>query len=70
MTDEQRQRVHDLLYSCDDRAELCEKVVLLEELAVDMWREIAFAYMEQVTTDETLREFSSRMTQLGIEVGP
>jgi hypothetical protein len=34
MTDEQRQRIHDIEYSCDSRAELAERIVALEnELA-------------------------------------
>lgn len=31
MTEEQRQRVHDLLYSTESREELCERIVLLED---------------------------------------
>jgi len=31
VTDEQKQRVHDLLYSCDSREELCERIVALED---------------------------------------
>ena len=31
MTDEQKQRVHDLLYSTKGRDELCERIVLLED---------------------------------------
>lgn len=31
MTDEQKQRVHNLLYSCKGRDELCELIVLLED---------------------------------------
>ena len=31
MTEEQMQRVHDLLYSCDSREELCERIVTLED---------------------------------------
>lgn len=44
MTDEQRQRIHDITYSCDDRAELAERIVALEEenaklreLARELW---------------------------------
>jgi len=31
MTDEQKQQAHDLLYSCDSREELCERIVALED---------------------------------------
>lgn len=31
MTDEQRQRIHDIEYSCDSRAELAERIVALED---------------------------------------
>ena len=31
MTDEQRQRIHDIEYSCDSRAELAESIVGLED---------------------------------------
>lgn len=31
MTDEQKQRVHDLLYSTKGRDELCERIVALED---------------------------------------
>lgn len=46
MTDEQKQQAHDLLYSCDSREELCERIVALEDengllsgfwTADDMW---------------------------------
>lgn len=31
MTDEQRKRIHKIVYSCDDRAELAERIVALED---------------------------------------
>jgi len=31
MTDEQRKRIHDITYSTDDRMELAERIVALEE---------------------------------------
>lgn len=34
----------------------------------DMWRELAVACAEQVTSHETLRKVSDRMCELGIEV--
>ena len=40
----------------------------LRELVCDMWRELAVACAEQVTSHETLRKVSDRMCELGIEV--
>lgn len=40
----------------------------LRELVRDMWRELAVACAEQVTSHETLRKVSDRMCELGIEV--
>lgn len=31
-------RTQELLYSCDSREELCERIATLEELAQDLWR--------------------------------
>lgn len=31
MTDEQRKRIHGIVYSCDDREELAERIVALED---------------------------------------
>ena len=42
--------------------------VKLRELVRDMWRELAVACAEQVTSHETLRKVSDRMRELGIEV--
>ena len=70
MTDEQRKRVHDITYSCDDRAELAERIVALEdenaklrELVRDMW--------DGALHPETFGDGSRllmRMRELGIEV--
>jgi len=62
VTDEQRQRAHDLLYSCKGRDELCERIVALEELVRDMmdYGEGAGNGMAEF--------FSDRMTRLEIEV--
>ena len=63
------ERVHYHMYdTCEGIAEHAERIVALEELCSDMWHEVACACMEQVTSHDTLREFSDRMTQLGIEV--
>jgi len=35
------ERVHDLLYSCDSRSELCERIADLEEFAREMLDELA-----------------------------
>ncbi len=59
MTDEQRQRVHDLLYSCDSREELCERIVALEELVEEMLN---------CDMDQYWSEMTRRAKALGIEV--
>lgn len=39
MTDEERKkRIHDITYSTDDREELAERIVKLEELCADFYR--------------------------------
>lgn len=35
MTEEEQERAHELLYSCDSREELCERIAELETLAMD-----------------------------------
>ena len=40
----------------------------LRELICDMWRELAAACAEQVTSHETLGKFSDRMNEFGVEV--
>ena len=39
----------------------------LRELVADMWRELAAACAEQVTSHETLRKVSDRMRELGVD---
>ena len=36
MTDNQRERIHEIVYSTDSREELAERIVALEELAEDL----------------------------------
>ena len=62
VTDEQMQRAHDLLYSCESREELCERIVALEELVRDM-----VDYGEGASNGMA-EFFAGRMTLLGIEV--
>ena len=39
MTDEERKkRIHDITYSTDDREELAERIVALEELCAGLYR--------------------------------
>ena len=45
MTDEQRKRIHDITYSTDDRAELAERIVRLEDENARL-RELAKALHE------------------------
>lgn len=76
MTDEQRKRVHAITYSTDDRAELAERIVTLEdenakmrELCEDMLSciEIREAFRRPPTA-EMCKEFADRARELGIEV--
>jgi hypothetical protein len=36
-SEERKKRIHDITYSTDDREELAERIVALEELCADMW---------------------------------
>lgn len=78
MTDEQRKRVHDITYSTDDRMELAERMVALEELAQRLREHImenccqpseecgeygCYRYDEK----HKCCEFDHRMRELGIE---
>lgn len=69
MTDEQRKRIHDITYSTADRAELAERIVVLEEFIEDMNRELRNGW-----DDETYQQwlidvdFEGRMAELGLEV--
>lgn len=40
MTDEQRKRIHDITYSTDDRMELAERIVQLEDESADLKRQL------------------------------
>lgn len=80
MTDEQRKRVHDITYSTDDRMELAERIVRLEEPCGDLFDRL-------MDKDEHCGEcrsqcehdawnfgdpkcvYAKRMRELGIEVG-
>lgn len=68
------ERVHELLYSNEDRAELCERMVELEELVRDMWFGL---YCPTEPTDGCPQcpfnrdgecFFEQHMRELGIEV--
>jgi hypothetical protein len=61
VTDEQKQRAHDLLYSCESREDLCERIVALEELVDEMLN---------CDMDQHWSEMTRRAKELGIEVGP
>ena len=45
--EERAKRVHDLLYSTDDRADLCERIVSLEDAVEDM-RAVVIAYAPEL----------------------
>ena len=68
MTDEERKkRIHDITYSTDDREELAERIVALEELCADMWR-LLYHWLfkaKEVPYDE-LKAVADRMDELGV----
>ena len=73
MTDEQRKRIHAITYSTDDRAELAERIVALEderdklrELVRDMWHEGAFE--AGACYEKAAERLEERTRELGIEV--
>ena len=71
------ERVHELMYSCDSRTELCERIAALEELARDYHTFLALAGLAQpigyiiaahghpTLSVETLDE---RYRELGVEM--
>lgn len=70
MTDEQRKRIHKIVYSCDDRAEMAERIVVLEDENAKM-RELVRDMWDAALHPETFGDGSHllmRMRDLGIEV--
>lgn len=68
MTDEQLQRIHDIEYSCDSRAELAERIVGLEDVCERAMRCIRHGSCDacaEIFAGCTLR---SAMLELGMEV--
>lgn len=66
MTDEQRRRIHDITYSTDDREELAERIVALEELCAD-WYELAVGGADSLTDwNHAQADLESRMDELGV----
>lgn len=71
------ERVHELLYSCDSRTELCEMIARLEdknaklqELCEDMLDCIEIrAAFGRPPTDEMYKRFADAARELGMEVG-
>ena len=74
-TEERARRVHGIVYSCDGREELAERIVALEELVADLFafveslcdicgEEYCFNYDE----DNNCCSFETRSRELGIEV--
>ena len=61
-----KERVHELLYSCDSRTELCERIATLEDLAVEMYA-VAKAYYLSTGTADDLRDLHQWMKELGIK---
>lgn len=62
MTD--AERLHELLYSCESRDEMCERVVKMEQLVRDLWPRAAFTM-----SPENRESWMERIGELGIEVG-
>lgn len=70
MTDKERKkRIHDITYSTDDREELAERIVALEELVQDMWRDGMCECDERGACAECEYHFPGRMDELGIPRG-
>ena len=64
-------RLHSLLYSCESRDEMCERIVDLEDdnsrlraLLIDAYVEFVAVYGDA----DDAAEYASRMRDLGIEV--
>ena len=74
MTDTERaKRMHDLLYSCESREEMCERVVKLEELCADLYEFAVDTCLNAINGPEQMRryfneglELSHRMCELGV----
>lgn len=66
LTDDQRRRVHACTYSTDDREEVCERVVLLQDLCADLLGrlEAADAATDMGWLDARMAE---RARELGVE---
>lgn len=61
-TDEQRKRIHEVLYSTDSREELAERIVLLEAER-DMYSELV-EVMDHPDTADQLREENAKLRRL------
>ena len=71
--DEKRKRIHDITYSTDDREELAERMVVLEELVMYMWDFSCVVPDEPHTSKEEIdysAEVWKRMRELGLKVKP
>ena len=71
MTDEERKkRIHDITYSTDDREELAERIVALEELCADMNTCIShgagWSCDDCPLHDTEKCDFDKRMDELGV----
>lgn len=77
MTSEQRtRRIHEITYSTDDRAELAERIVALEELAITEYKLLDRAYWQPAgflthggIKSSGMAEVYETMRNLGIKVG-
>ena len=67
MTDEQRRRVHEITYSTDDRAELAERIVALEELVVQAYKcKLEGGFCDWCYKNEGCCPVERRMDELGV----
>lgn len=62
MTD--AERLYELLYSCESRDEMCERVVRMEALVRELWPRAALTM-----NDASRASLMGRIAELGIEVG-
>ena len=59
------ERVHEILYSCDDRQELAERIVKLEEFAADTCN-LAEGFYNLGGTGKDLKDMWAEAKELGL----
>ena len=74
MIDQDRQvRLHDLLYSCESRDEMCVRVVAMEDLVAslrsDLYKAFSFGTMRaSEALADLFEQYDAAIAELGIEV--